>query len=62
MLKGSEHMSSVATTIENNNNYSNSTEKDAIKALFDDLEKGIISVKIGEVYTVDEAGEEIDKI
>lgn len=62
ILKGSDYMSLVAATIENNNNFSNSTEKDSIKALFDELEKGFISYKNGEVYTIDEAWEEIDKI
>lgn len=38
------------------------TEQDAIHALYNELEKGIQSMKNGEVYTVEEAWEEIDKI
>ena len=44
ILKGSDYMSLVAATIENNNNFSNSTEKDAIKALFDELEKDFLAL------------------
>lgn len=42
-----------------NNNYS---EYDAIHALYAELEKGIQSMKNEEVYTIEEAWEEIDKI
>ena len=45
----------------NNGNY-DYTEKDAIDALYQELSKGIHSFKNGEVYTVEEAWEEIDKI
>ncbi|MCI9306260.1 MAG: hypothetical protein HFI28_07250 [Lachnospiraceae bacterium] len=38
------------------------SEKSAIGALFDELSKGIESLKKGDVYTIDEAWEEIDKI
>lgn len=38
------------------------SEKTAIGALYDELSKGIESLKKGEVYTIDEAWEEIDKI
>ncbi len=35
---------------------------DAIQTLYDELEKGVQSMKRGELYTIDEAWEEIDKI
>ncbi len=38
------------------------SEKAAIGALYDELSKGIESLKKGDVYTIDEAWEEIDKI
>ncbi len=38
------------------------SEKSAIDALYSELSKGIESLKKGDVYTVDEAWEEIDKI
>lgn len=38
------------------------SEKAAIGALYDELSKGIKSLKKGDVYTIDEAWEEIDKI
>lgn len=38
------------------------SEKSAIGALYDELSKGIDSLKKGDVYTLDEAWEEIDKI
>lgn len=38
------------------------SEKAAIDALYDELSKGINSMKKGDVYTIDEAWEEIDKI
>ena len=38
------------------------SEKAAIGALYDELAKGIQSMKNGEVYIVDESWEEIDKI
>lgn len=37
-------------------------EKAAIGALYDQLSKGICSMKKGDIYTLDEAWEEIDKI
>lgn len=37
-------------------------EKDAFDALYQQLNKGIQSMKNGEVYTIEEAWEEIDKI
>lgn len=47
-----------------NNEVMNSefSEKTAIGALYDELSKGIESMKKGNVYTLDEAWEEIDKI
>ena len=38
------------------------SERSAIGALYDELSKGIESLKKGEVYSIDEAWEEIDKI
>ncbi len=38
------------------------SEKDSFDALYHELEKGIQSMKNGEVYTIDEAWEEIDRI
>ena len=38
------------------------SEKAAIGALYNELEKGIKSMKNGEVYTAEEAWEEIDKV
>ena len=38
------------------------SEKAAIGALYAELSKGIDSMKKGDVYTIDEAWEEIDKI
>ncbi len=38
------------------------SEKSAIGASYDELSKGIESLKKGDVYTIDEAWEEIDKI
>ncbi len=38
------------------------SEKSAIGALYDELSKGIESLKKGDVYTIDETWEEIDKI
>lgn len=37
------------------------SEKSAIDALYSELSKGIESLKKGDIYTVDEAWEEIDK-
>ncbi len=56
-------MASEAQTVINNNIINSSyTEQDAIHALYTELEKGIQSMKNGEVYTIEEAWEEIDKI
>ena len=48
-------------TTENNHTY-DYTEKDAFDALYQELAKGVQSMKNGEVYTIEEAWEEIDKI
>ncbi|MGN0290908.1 MAG: hypothetical protein ACI4C5_03170 [Lachnospiraceae bacterium] len=51
--------SSVAVDIANNKkNY----EQDAFDALYQELARGIQSMKKGEVYTIEEAWEEIDNI
>lgn len=38
------------------------TEQDAFNALYQELEKGVQSMKNGEVYTIEEAWNEIDRI
>lgn len=53
-------LASVDTTV-NNRTY-DYTEKDAFDALYQELAKGVQSMKNGEVYTIEEAWEEIDKI
>lgn len=53
-------LAAVDTTV-NNRTY-DYTEKDASDALYQELEKGVQSMKNGDVYTIDEAWEEIDKI
>lgn len=59
-MKGSDIMAPVVKTNElMKTEYS---EKTAIGALYDELSKGIESIKKGDVYTIDEAWEEIDKI
>ena len=56
-------MAPEAQTVTNNNIINGSySEQDAIHALYDELEKGVQSMKNGEVYTIEEAWEEIDKI
>ena len=50
----------VDTTV-NNPTY-DSTQQDAFDALYGELAKGVQSMKNGEVYTIEEAWEEIDKI
>lgn len=53
----------VVQTIENTNiNVIESPTETAIHILHDELAKGILSMKNGEVYTIEEAWEEIDKI
>lgn len=57
-------MASLATmdmTVTDNRNYGY-TEQNAFDALYQELSKGVQSKKNGEVYTVKEAWEEIDKI
>ena len=53
-------LASVDTTV-NNRTYAY-TEKDAFDALYQELAQGVQSMKNGEVYTIEEAWEEIDKI
>lgn len=56
-------MAPEAQTIINNNLINNSySEHDAFHALYAELEKGVESIKNGEVYTIEEAWKEIDKI
>ena len=38
------------------------SEQDAFDALYQELEKGVQSIKNGEVYTIEEAWAEIDNI
>lgn len=45
-----------------NNHTYDYTEKDSFEKLCQELEKGVQSMKNGEVYTIEEAWEEIDKI
>ena len=56
-------MAPAAQTIKNQEILKNEySEKAAIGALYDELSKGIESLKKGDVYTIDESWEEIDKI
>lgn len=56
-------MAPEAQTIMNRNIIESSySEQDAVHALYDELQKGVQSMKNGEVYTIEEAWEEIDKI
>ncbi len=56
-------MTPEAQPITNKNIIDNSySEQDAIHALYAELEKGVQSMKNGEVYTIEEAWEEVDKI
>lgn len=45
-----------------NKNHHGHIEHNAFDSLYQELEKGIKSMKSGEVYTLEEAWEEIDKI
>lgn len=54
-------LAAMDVTVVDNTNYGY-TEKDAFNALCEKLANGIQSMKDGEVYTVEEAWEEIDKI
>ena len=53
-------LTAVDTTV-NNRTY-DYTEKDAFDALYQELAKGVQSMKNGEVYTIEQAWEKIDKI
>lgn len=52
-------LAATKPTAENQIDY---TAKDSFDALYHELAKGVQSMKNGEVYTIDEACEEIDKI
>lgn len=52
-------LAAVDTTV-NNRNYDYT--EDAFDALYQELTKGVQSMKNGEVYTVEDAWEEIDRI
>ena len=56
-------MALTAQSIQNKNLIETEySQKAAIGALYDELAKGIQSMKNGEIYTVEEAWEEIDTI
>ena len=56
-------MALTVQVIQNTNHKeTDSSEKAAIGALHDELAKGVQSMKNGEIYTVEEAWKEIDKI
>ena len=56
-------MALTAQVIQNTNHKETDySEKAAIGALYDELAKGVQSMKNGEIYTVEEAWKEIDKI
>ncbi len=61
--KGSDTMAPATQVIRGNDAIKTDySEKSAIGALYDELSKGIESLKKGDVYTIDETWEEIDKI
>lgn len=55
-------LAAVNTTKMNGSRGMSCTEQDAFDALYQELEKGIQSMKNGDVYTIEEAWKEIDKI
>lgn len=55
-------LAAVNTTKMNGNRGMSYTEQDAFDALYQELEKGIQSMKNGDIYTIEEAWKEIDKI
>ena len=55
-------LAAVSTTKMNRNRGMSYTEQDAFDALYKELEKGIQSMKNGDVYSIEEAWKEIDKI
>jgi hypothetical protein len=62
-MKGSDIMAPATQVVKTNELMKTEySEKTAIGALYDELSKGIESIKKGDVYTIDEAWEEIDKI
>lgn len=54
-------LATIDMTVTNNTNCGYK-EQNAFEALYQELSKGVQSMKNGEVYTVEEAWEEIDKI
>lgn len=59
MLEGSDTMAPVVTL---EDKIYKKAKKDAYDELYWELAKGVQNVKKGEVYTLEEAWEEIDKI
>ena len=62
-IRRSDTMASLAavdTTV--NNCICDDMEKDVFDAIYQELAKGVQSMKNGKVYTIEEAWEEIDKI
>lgn len=55
-------MASLAADTTVNNRTYDYMEKDAFNALYQELAKGVQSMKKGEVYTIEQAWKEIDKI
>ena len=53
-------LAAVDTTV--NNCICDDMEKDVFDAIYQELAKGVQSMKNGKVYTIEEAWEEIDKI
>lgn len=54
-------LAAMDMTVNSDRNYGY-TEQNAFDALYQELAKGVQSMKNGEVYTIEEAWEEIDKI
>lgn len=54
-------LATMDMTVTSDRNYEY-TEQNAFDALYQELAKGVQSMKNGEVYTIEEAWEEIDKI
>lgn len=55
-------MAPLAVDVNTGSQNSGYTEQDAFDALYKELAKGVQSMKNGNVYTIEEAWEEIDKI
>lgn len=54
-------LAAMDTAVKNNGSYGY-TEQNAFEALYQELAKGVQNMKRGEVYTIEEAWKEIDKI